>query len=43
MANINSDDLKPKDENKPNSRKPNLPKFNFYWIYGIIAIVMMGL
>ncbi len=43
MANINSDDLKPQDENKPNSRKPNLPKFNFYWIYGIIAIVMIGL
>ncbi|MCF8429219.1 MAG: ATP-dependent zinc metalloprotease FtsH [Bacteroidia bacterium] len=43
MANINSDDLKPKDENKPNSRKPNLPKFNFYWIYGIIAIIMIGL
>ncbi len=43
MANINSDDLKPQDNNKPNSRKPNLPKFNFYWIYGIIAIVMIGL
>ncbi len=43
MANINSDDLKPQDENKPNSRKPNLPKFNFYWIYGIIAVVMIGL
>jgi cell division protease FtsH len=43
MANINSDDLKPQNENKPNSRKPNLPKFNFYWIYGIIAIVMIGL
>jgi len=43
MANINSDDLKPQDENRPNSRKPNLPKFNFYWIYGIIAIVMIGI
>jgi cell division protease FtsH len=43
MANINSDDLKPQNDNKPNSRKPNLPKFNFYWIYGIIAIVMIGL
>jgi AFG3 family protein len=43
MANINSDDLKPQNDNKPNSRKPNLPKFNFYWIYGIIAIVVIGL
>jgi len=43
MANINSDDLKPQDENRPNSRKPNLPKFNFYWVYGIIAIVMIGI
>ncbi|MEI7978623.1 MAG: ATP-dependent zinc metalloprotease FtsH [Bacteroidota bacterium] len=43
MADINSNDLKPQNENTPNPRKNNLPKFNFYWIYGIIAIVMIGL
>ena len=44
MADINSNDLKPQNENNPSPRKnSNLPKFNFYWIYAIIAIVMIGL
>lgn len=44
MADINSNDLKPQNENTPNPRKNNnLPKFNFYWIYAIIAIVMIAL
>jgi ATP-dependent metalloprotease FtsH len=38
----------PKGENKnknPFSKKPNLPKnpFNFYWIYGIIAVGLIAL
>jgi cell division protease FtsH len=38
----------PKEENKnknPFSKKPNLPKnpFNFYWIYGIIAVALIAL
>jgi cell division protease FtsH len=44
MADINSNDLKPQNDNTPNPRKKNnLPKFNFYWIYAIIAIVVIAL
>ncbi len=32
----------PKNQNR---NKPNIPprKFNFYWIYGLIAIVLIGI
>ncbi|MES2380275.1 MAG: ATP-dependent zinc metalloprotease FtsH [Bacteroidota bacterium] len=43
MADINSNDLKPKNDNNPIPKKPNMPKFNFYWIYGVIAVVMLVL
>lgn len=43
MADINSNDLKPKNDNNPIPKKPNIPKFNFYWIYGVIAVVMLVL
>lgn len=45
MADINSNDLGPNNnnrENKPAKPKlPQVPKFNFYWIYGIIAVVFL--
>ena len=28
-------------ENKPKNGGPKLPKFNIYWIYGLIAIVFI--
>ncbi len=39
---VTSDDLSPNSNtNKPLARKPQIPKFNFYWIYGIIAIILL--
>ena len=35
-----------KKNNKPSSKndtKFKLPKFNFYWIYGIIAVLMLSM
>ena len=35
-----------KQKNKPSSKndgKFKLPKFNFYWIYGIIAVLMLSM
>lgn len=43
MADINSNDLRPKSDNNPIPKKPNMPKFNFYWVYGIIAVVFLAL
>jgi len=46
MADINSNDLGPNNENnkKPNKSKlPQIPKFNFYWIYGILGILLLGI
>jgi len=38
---------KPENKNLKDKflKKPNLPKnpFNFYWIYGIIAVVLIGI
>ncbi len=37
----------PTGKNEPNNKKPKMPpmvpKFNFYWIYGIIAVVFLAL
>ena len=30
----------PKKPNKPGIKKP---KFNFYWIYGILAVLILGM
>ncbi len=39
---VTSDDLSPNSNtNKPLARKPQIPKFNLYWIYGIIAIILL--
>lgn len=39
---VTSDDLSPNNKtNKPPIRKPQIPKFNFYWIYGIIAVILL--
>lgn len=39
---VTSDDLSPNSNtNKPLARKPQIPKFNFYWIYGIIAVILL--
>ena len=46
MADINSNDLGPNNDNNKKSGKPKLPqlpKFNFYWIYGILGIVLLGI
>ncbi len=37
---VTTDDLKPQNKNTP-PRKPQIPRFNFYWIYGIIAIILL--
>ena len=29
--------------NKKNKIKGNLPKFNFYWIYGIVAVILISI
>ena len=38
---------KPSGQNEPKNNKPKIPqmvpKFNFYWIYGIIAVVFLAL
>ena len=31
------------NKNKPEEKKPNAPKFNSYWIYGVIALLLIGL
>lgn len=38
--NLQKPDLKPAGENNPNQRKG--PKFNIYWIYGIILLAIIG-
>ncbi len=39
---VTSDDLSPNNNtSKPPPRKPQIPKFNFYWIYGIIAAILL--
>ncbi len=45
MADIQPNDLRPRDPNQ-GSKKPKLPpvpKFSFYWIYGLIAAVFIGI
>jgi AFG3 family protein len=37
---VTSDDLSP-DNKSTTQKKPQLPKFNYYWIYGIIAVVLL--
>jgi AFG3 family protein len=39
--NINPGDLKPGGENTPNNPRKG-PKFNIYWIYGLIIVVILG-
>ena len=29
--------------NKKKKIKGNLPKFNFYWIYGIVAVILISI
>lgn len=44
MADIESKDLKPNNQDNQGPKKPKvpqMPKFNFYWIYGIIAVVFL--
>src|SRR5690606_36013406 len=49
---VQKEDLHPSNEpNTPNNEKrpgpripvPKPPKFNYYWLYGLIAIVLLGL
>ena len=45
MADIEPNDLRPQDSKNPNSRKPKvpqMPKFNFYWIYGVIFVIFLA-
>ena len=37
---VTTDDLSPNNNNKP-LRKPQIPKFNFYWIYGIVVLFLV--
>jgi AFG3 family protein len=39
--NINPGDLKPGGENSPNNQRKG-PKFNIYWIYGLILVAILG-
>lgn len=44
MADIEPKDLRPREPENQGSKKPKvpqMPKFNFYWIYGIIAVVFL--
>ncbi len=42
MSDINPQDLKPEEPKRSQKPKlPPVPKFNFYWIYGIIAVVFL--
>ena len=43
--NINSNDLLPEEKQNKNRKPkgPNLPKFNFYWIYGIVAVAFLAI
>lgn len=41
MSDINSQDLKPGDKRSQKPKMPPVPKFNFYWIYGIIAVIFL--
>lgn len=44
MADIQPNDLRPQGSDGPGSRKPKvpqMPKFNFYWIYGIILVIFL--
>ena len=43
MADINSNDLRPGGQNPKKPKLPQVPKFNFYWIYGLIAVVFIGI
>ena len=44
MADIEPNDLRPRDPNNPNKKPkvPQMPKFNFYWIYGIIFVIFLA-
>jgi len=37
---VTTDDLSPNNNNKP-LRKQQIPKFNFYWIYGIVVLFLV--
>lgn len=39
---LNSDDLRPENGDTATKKKTNLPKFNFYWIYGVVAVVFLA-
>lgn len=41
MSDINSQDPKSGDKRGQKPKMPPVPKFNFYWIYGIIAAVFL--
>lgn len=41
MPDINSQDLRPGDKKAPKPKLPQVPKFNFYWIYAIILGVFI--
>src|ERR1043166_6247431 len=41
MADFNLNELKPEGDKKKKPKIPQMPKFNFYWIYGIIAVVFL--
>ncbi|MES2780014.1 MAG: ATP-dependent zinc metalloprotease FtsH [Bacteroidota bacterium] len=41
MSDINPQDLKPGDKRSQKPKMPPVPKFNFYWIYGIIAVIFL--
>lgn len=43
MSDINPQDLKPGDPNRPQKPKVPVPKFNFYWIYGVIVVIFLVL
>ena len=43
MSQPNKNDLKPGNPNEKKPKLPPVPKFNYYWIYGIILLVFIAI
>ena len=40
---LNNKKIFMEEKGKKNRKKTKLPKFNFYWIYGIVAIILISI